>query len=101
MLAMGSDEQDLMQYFKKVKIVGFHFVRIRPHDALKMPQLMAAANNEIYVKEKNEDFMTLLSGIMVRRNTSTSMSAMCSTKNSTPSAQNDNTNKQVQALAQS
>jgi hypothetical protein len=29
-----------------------------------MPQLMAEANAEIYIKEKNEDFMTLLSGII-------------------------------------
>jgi 16S rRNA A1518/A1519 N6-dimethyltransferase RsmA/KsgA/DIM1 with predicted DNA glycosylase/AP lyase activity len=25
---------------------------------------LAEANNEVYVKEKNEDFMTLLSGVM-------------------------------------
>jgi 16S rRNA A1518/A1519 N6-dimethyltransferase RsmA/KsgA/DIM1 with predicted DNA glycosylase/AP lyase activity len=31
---------------------------------LKIPQLIAETNNEVYVKEKNEDFMTLLSGIM-------------------------------------
>jgi hypothetical protein len=30
---------------------------------LKMPQLIAA-NNEVYVKEKNEDFMTILSGAL-------------------------------------
>jgi hypothetical protein len=30
-----------------------------PTDVLKIPQLLAE-NNEVYVKEKNEDFMTLL-----------------------------------------
>jgi 16S rRNA A1518/A1519 N6-dimethyltransferase RsmA/KsgA/DIM1 with predicted DNA glycosylase/AP lyase activity len=35
-----------------------------PTDVLKIPQLLAEANNEVYVKEKNEDFMTLLSGVM-------------------------------------
>ena len=29
-----------------------------------MPQLMAEANDQIYLKEKNEDFITLLSGII-------------------------------------
>jgi 16S rRNA A1518/A1519 N6-dimethyltransferase RsmA/KsgA/DIM1 with predicted DNA glycosylase/AP lyase activity len=31
---------------------------------LENSQLIAETNNEVYVKEKNEDFMTLLSGIM-------------------------------------
>jgi hypothetical protein len=31
-----------------------------------MPQLMAEANNEVYVK-KNEDFMTILSGALGKR----------------------------------
>jgi hypothetical protein len=37
-----------------------------PTDVLKIPQLLAEANNEVYVKEKNEDFMTLLSGVMAK-----------------------------------
>jgi hypothetical protein len=39
-----------------------------PTDVLKIPQLLAEANNEVYVKEKNEDFMTLLSGVMGQAN---------------------------------
>ncbi|MFY7811900.1 MAG: 1-acyl-sn-glycerol-3-phosphate acyltransferase, partial [Flavobacterium sp.] len=35
-----------------------------PTDALKMPQLMAEANDETYIKAKNEDFNTLMNGIM-------------------------------------
>ena len=35
-----------------------------PTDALKMPQLLAEANNEVYVKQENEDFMTILSGAL-------------------------------------
>ncbi len=54
-----------MDYFKKIKIVPVSIsYEYDPTDALKMPQLMAEANNEIYIKEKNEDFMTILSGIM-------------------------------------
>jgi glycerol-3-phosphate O-acyltransferase len=65
MLAMAADESNLMDYFKKIKVVPVSIsYEYDPTDALKMPQLKAEANNEIYIKEKNEDFMTLLSGIM-------------------------------------
>ncbi len=33
-----------------------------PTDALKMPQLSHTSKDEVYLKEKNEDFITLLSG---------------------------------------
>ena len=63
MLGMGSDEKNLMDYFKKIKIVPVSIsYEYDPTDALKMPQLMAEANNEVYIKDKNEDFMTILSG---------------------------------------
>lgn len=65
MLAMGSNEANLMDYFKKVRIVPVSIsYEYDPTDALKMPRLLAEANNEKYIKEKNEDFLTLLSGIM-------------------------------------
>lgn len=102
MLAMGSDEKDLMQYFKKVKIVPVSIsYEYDPTDALKMPQLMAAANNEIYVKEKNEDFMTLLSGIMgQKKHIHIHVCDVLDKELDIVAAENDNTNKQVQALAQ-
>jgi hypothetical protein len=54
-----------MDYFKKSKNVPVSIsYEYDPTDALKMPQLMAEANNEVYVKEKNEDFMTILSGAL-------------------------------------
>ena len=65
MLAMASDEENLMAYFKKMKIVPVSIsYEYDPTDALKMPRLMAEANDEVYIKEKNEDFMTLISGII-------------------------------------
>lgn len=102
MLAMGSDEKDLMTYFKKVKIVPVSIsYEYDPTDALKMPQLMAAANNEIYVKEKNEDFMTLLSGIMgQKKHIHIHVCDVLNKELDLIAEQNDNTNKQVQALAQ-
>jgi 16S rRNA A1518/A1519 N6-dimethyltransferase RsmA/KsgA/DIM1 with predicted DNA glycosylase/AP lyase activity len=61
---------------------------------------LAEANNEVYVKEKNEDFMTLLSGVMGQKkrihiqigdvlDTEIDKIKECS-----------NSNKQIQALAQ-
>jgi hypothetical protein len=41
MLGMGSDEKNLMDYFKKIKLFRFLFPEYDPTDALKMPQLMA------------------------------------------------------------
>lgn len=65
MVGMASDEMNLMDYFKKIKVVPVSIsYEYDPTDVLKIPQLLAEANNEIYIKEKNEDFMTLLSGVM-------------------------------------
>ncbi|RZJ31817.1 MAG: 1-acyl-sn-glycerol-3-phosphate acyltransferase, partial [Flavobacterium sp.] len=65
MLAMGSDDENVMKYFKKIKIVPISIsYEYDPTDALKVPRLLAEAKQEIYKKEKNEDFITLMSGIM-------------------------------------
>ena len=48
MLSMASDEENLMEYFKKLKIVPVSIsYEYDPTDALKMPQLMAEANDEV------------------------------------------------------
>lgn len=102
MLAMGSDEADLMDYFKKVKIVPVSIsYEYDPTDALKMPQLMAEANNEIYIKEKNEDFMTLLSGIMgQKKRIHIHVGDILDKEIDQIKTEYDNSNKQIQALAQ-
>jgi 1-acyl-sn-glycerol-3-phosphate acyltransferase len=102
MIGMGSDEPNLMDYFKKLKIVPVSIsYEYDPTDVLKMPQLMAEANNEIYIKEKNEDFMTILSGIMgTKKRIHISVGDVLDTEIDQIVAENDNTNKQVQALAQ-
>lgn len=102
MLAMGSDEENLMDYFKKIKVVPVSIsYEYDPTDALKMPQLMAEANNEVYIKEKNEDFMTLLSGIMgQKKRIHIHIGDVLDKELDVIAAENDNTNKQIQALAQ-
>ena len=102
MLAMGSDEENLMNYFKKIKIVPVSIsYEYDPTDALKMPQLMAEANNEVYVKEKNEDFTTLLSGIMgQKKRIHIHVGKVLDTELDQIASEFDNSNKQIQALAQ-
>ncbi|MDN3675607.1 1-acyl-sn-glycerol-3-phosphate acyltransferase [Flavobacterium branchiarum] len=102
MLGMGSDEANLMDYFKKMKIVPISIsYEYDPTDALKMPQLMAEANNEIYIKEKNEDFMTILSGIMgTKKRIHISVGDVLDKEIDQIASENDSVNKQIQALAQ-
>jgi len=102
MIGMGSDEENLMDYFKKLKIVPVSIsYEYDPTDVLKMPQLMAEANNEVYVKDKNEDFMTILSGIMgTKKRIHISVGDVLDNEIDQIVAENDNGNKQIQALAQ-
>ena len=102
MLAMGNDEDNLMNYFKKIKIVPVSIsYEYDPTDALKMPQLKAEANNEIYIKEKNEDFMTLLSGIMgQKKRIHIHVGEILDKETDTIASNHENSNKQIQALAQ-
>ena len=102
MLAMGKDEANLMDYFKKIKIVPVSIAyEYDPTDALKMPQLKAEANNEIYIKEKNEDFMTLLSGVMgQKKHIHIHVGDVLDKEIELITKDFDNSNKQIQALAQ-
>ncbi|MDI6045793.1 1-acyl-sn-glycerol-3-phosphate acyltransferase [Flavobacterium yafengii] len=102
MLGMASDEKNLMDYFKKIKIVPVSIsYEYDPTDALKMPQLMAEANNEIYIKEKNEDFMTILSGALgQKKRIHIHVGKVLDTEIDAISAENDSSNKQIVTLAQ-
>lgn len=102
MLAMGSDEPNQMDYFKKMKIVPVSIsYEYDPTDALKMPQLMAEANDQVYIKDKNEDFMTLMSGIMgQKKRIHIHVGAVLDAEIDQVKASFDNSNKQIQALAQ-
>ncbi|MCF6131199.1 1-acyl-sn-glycerol-3-phosphate acyltransferase [Flavobacterium wongokense] len=102
MLAMGSDEANLMDYFKKIKIVPVSIsYEYDPTDALKMPQLIAEANDEIYIKEKNEDFITLLSGIIgQKKRIHISVGDILDSELDKIAQEFDNNKNQIQALAQ-
>ncbi|HEU0137054.1 MAG TPA: 1-acyl-sn-glycerol-3-phosphate acyltransferase, partial [Flavobacterium sp.] len=101
MLAMGA-EGNLMDYFKNLKIVPVAIsYEYDPTDALKMPQLLAEANQETYIKEENEDFVTLLSGIMgQKKHIHIHVCDVLDAEIDNIASQVDNANKQIQALAQ-
>jgi len=102
MLAMANEGQPLTEFFRKVKIVPVSIsYEYDPTDALKMPRLLAEANDEVYVKEKNEDFTTLLSGIMgQKKRIHLHIGDVINTELDGIAAVGENANKQIQALAQ-
>jgi 1-acyl-sn-glycerol-3-phosphate acyltransferase len=102
MIAMASDEQNGMDFFKKIKIVPVSIsYEYDPTDALKMPQLLALSKDEVYIKEKNEDFITLLSGIIgQKKRIHIHVGDVLENEYEKIKSENDNNNKQIQALAQ-
>lgn len=102
MMAMASDEANLMDYFKKIKIVPVSIsYEYDPTDALKIPQLLAKAKDEIYIKEKNEDFINLLSGVIgQKKRIHIHVGDVLDESLNSIQNGNCNNNKQIQALAQ-
>ncbi|MFD2892407.1 1-acyl-sn-glycerol-3-phosphate acyltransferase [Flavobacterium chuncheonense] len=102
MLAMASDEEDVIAFFKKVRVVPVSIsYEYDPTDALKMPQLLAQANDQIYIKEKNEDFITLLSGIIgQKKRIHIHIGDVLEKELDVIAQENENLNKKIQALAQ-
>ncbi|UUC46016.1 1-acyl-sn-glycerol-3-phosphate acyltransferase [Flavobacterium cerinum] len=102
MLAMACEGKDVIGFFKRLKIVPVSIsYEYDPTDALKMPQLMAEANDEVYIKEKNEDFITLISGIIgQKKRIHIHVGDILDKELDKIGAEFDNSNKQIQALAQ-
>lgn len=102
MLGMDAGDENLMDYFKQLKIVPVSIsYEYDPTDALKMPQLLAIANNEAYIKEKNEDFVNLYSGIIgQKKGIHIHVGDVIDTELDQIKAIADKPNKQLQALAQ-
>lgn len=102
MLAMAAGNREVIEYFKQIKIVPVSIsYEYDPTDALKMPQLMAEANNEVYVKSSNEDFNNILSGIIgQKKHIHIHVGDVLDKELDSIKAENSNTNKQIQALVQ-
>jgi hypothetical protein len=103
MIGMASEEKNIMDYLKELKIVPVSIsYEYDPTDALKMPQLLAEANNEIYTKEKNEDFVTLISGVMgQKKRIHIHIGDFLDEKIDVIKAECDNSNKQIHVFAYS
>lgn len=57
--------ENILDYFKKINVVPVSIsYEYDPTDVLKMPELLAKARSETYIKGENEDFNTLLNGII-------------------------------------
>ncbi len=64
MIALGRGEDDVFDYFKKIKIVPVSIsYEFDPTDMYKMPELMAKHYEEEYIKSTNEDFNSILKGL--------------------------------------
>lgn len=102
MLAMAAGNRSVIDYFKEIKIVPISIsYEYDPTDALKMPQLMAEANNEIYIKSSNEDFNNILSGIIgQKKHIHIHVGDILDTELDKVKLENTNSNKQIQAVVQ-
>ena len=65
MLALAGGDATQTNYFKALKIVPVSIsYELDPTDALKMPELMAKHYDVPYIKTNNEDFNTILEGVI-------------------------------------
>ena len=65
MLTLAERGSNTFGFFEKIQVVPVSIsYEYDPTDSLKIPELIAKAKEEKYVKGENEDFITLLSGIM-------------------------------------
>jgi 1-acyl-sn-glycerol-3-phosphate acyltransferase len=99
MLTMAS-KKNAMDYLKDIKIVPVSIsYEYDPTDALKVPQLVAEANQEIYIKNDNEDFQNILSGIMgQKKRIHIHIGDVLNAELDTINTEFSNTNKQIAAL---
>jgi len=65
-----------------------------------MPQLLAQLNDEVYIKEKNEDFINIMGGVLgQKKRINIHIGDVIDSEIDQIKEQYDSTNKQVQALA--
>jgi len=101
MIGMASDEKDVMDYFKKLKIVPVSIsYEYDPTDKLKMPQLLAQLKDEVYIKGKNEDFINIMGGVLgQKKHIHIHIGDIIESEIDQIKLNFDTSNKQVQALA--
>lgn len=102
MLAMAAGNTPLPEFFKNLRIVPLSIsYEYDPTDVLKMPQLLAKQNDEVYVKSKDEDFNTMMSGVLGQKKRIHLHAGNVLNEELNDIAVNfDNKNKRLQAIAQ-
>ncbi|MEG1021558.1 MAG: 1-acyl-sn-glycerol-3-phosphate acyltransferase [Myroides sp.] len=101
MIGMACNEDSMMDYFKKLRIVPVSIsYEYDPTDKLKMPQLMAKMADELYIKDKNEDFLNLMSGVVgQKKRIHLHVGTALDTELEIIKNETTNVNKQIQMLA--
>ncbi|MFN1215647.1 1-acyl-sn-glycerol-3-phosphate acyltransferase [Chryseobacterium kwangjuense] len=101
MLAMAAGDRSVIEYFKTLKIVPVSIsYEYDPTDSLKMPQLLAKHREEEYIKGEDEDFMTMLSGVLgQKKRIHLHAGNVIDTGLDAIAVESDNKNKQLQAVA--
>lgn len=101
MLAMAAGDLSLTDYFKTLKIVPVSIsYEYDPTDSLKMPQLLAKHKDEEYIKGKDEDFTTMLSGVLgQKKRIHLHAGHVIDAELDVIAGQFENKNKQLQAIA--
>lgn len=102
MLAMAAGDLSVTDYFKTLKIVPVSIsYEYDPTDSLKMPQLLAKHRDEEYIKGENEDFMTMLSGVLgQKKRIHLHAGDVIDSELDDIAVKFENKNKQLQAVAQ-
>lgn len=102
MIAMANNTDSVTDYFKNLKVVPVSIsYEYDPTDALKMPQLLAQSNDQTYIKEKNEDFINLISGITgQKKRIHLHVAKPLNEELDAIAALESNPNKQIQNIAQ-
>lgn len=101
MISMAAGEENIIDYFKRINIVPISIsYEYDPTDVLKMPELLAKAKSETYIKGENEDFMTLLNGIIgQKKRIHIHVGNLLTEEIQNIADQESNPNKQFQAIA--
>ncbi|GAB2607617.1 1-acyl-sn-glycerol-3-phosphate acyltransferase [Belliella aquatica] len=101
MISMAAGDENIIDYFKRINIVPISIsYEYDPTDVLKMPELLAKAKSETYVKGENEDFMTLLNGIIgQKKRIHIHVGNLLNDEIQNIADQENNPNKQFQAIA--
>lgn len=102
MLAMAAGDQSLTDFFKTLKIVPLSIsYEYDPTDVLKMPQAMAKSKNEVYIKDQDEDFKTMLSGVLgQKKRIHLHAGEVLDVEFDEIASKIENKNKQLQAISQ-